>query len=75
MPKYLLPAIALLVASGGPVAASTDDSGERDLDTRIKRYDVTYTIQPDGAYVEDREWSLVILKERAVSGSPTCGSA
>jgi hypothetical protein len=45
------------------------DAGERDLDPRMKRYDVSYTIRPDGSYVEDCEWAMVVLKERAVAGS------
>jgi transglutaminase-like putative cysteine protease len=68
MSKRWLPVIAFLAASTMAVAASDTDGG-RDLDTRIKRYDVTYTIQPDGAYSEDREWALVILKDRAVANA------
>jgi hypothetical protein len=68
MSKRWLPVIALLAASTMAVAASDTDGG-RDLDTRIKRYEVTYTIQPDGAYAEDREWALVILKDRAVANA------
>lgn len=59
-----------LLASIGfalPLIALSEETSERDLDSRIGHYDVAYKINRDGSYVEDREWSLTILKERAVA--------
>lgn len=49
-----------------PVQAAGDPD-ERDLATRVSRYSVAYSIHSDGSYVEDREWAIVVLKERAVA--------
>ncbi|MEO7323207.1 MAG: DUF3857 domain-containing protein [Dokdonella sp.] len=57
--------LSWLCALVRPALAETD--GAPDLASRIGHYDVSFTIKPDGSFIEEREWSLAILKERAVS--------
>ncbi|WP_395682735.1 DUF3857 domain-containing protein [Dokdonella sp.] len=72
MYKRTASAITILAAFAVARAALAEgDAGERDLDSRMKRYDVSYTIRPDGSYVEDCEWAMVVLKERAVANAKT----
>lgn len=48
-------------AAAAPSAASAEQPS-----ARLERVDFTYTVQPNGAYVEQRESALKILREEAV---------
>ncbi|MEO8670296.1 MAG: DUF3857 domain-containing protein [Tahibacter sp.] len=63
--------LALLPLAWGtlslPCVASAAEDEALELASRIGRYSVSYTVNPDGSYVEDREWSQTALLERAVA--------
>jgi len=56
--------LSLLLISNVGLA---DDSPEAELQTRYPHYNVTYTINADGSYVESRNWAMTVLKENAVA--------
>ena len=59
--RGLLP--LLLVGASLVQAQALDDS---DLATRVNHYWVNFTINPDGSFVEEREYSVRVLQERAL---------
>ena len=67
MTKPPLFALASLLAFGlAATAAPTPESNEADPPVRYVSYHVTYTLNPDGTDVQERETAIKILKDRAV---------
>ncbi|MBC7700485.1 DUF3857 and transglutaminase domain-containing protein [Aquabacterium sp.] len=65
-----LQAIALvgaLTLSGGAWAAEAAQSPS--LASRVTHYAVSYTVKPDGANLEERAWSMAVLKPEMVAGA------
>lgn len=60
----LAPILALTAVTHG---ASAQSEAPAELFTRIGHYATSYRINPDGSFVEDREWSMTVLKEQAVN--------
>ena len=56
-----------LIALAQPVCAETDQAPE--LFARIGHYAISYKINVNGSFVEDRNWSMTILKEQAVASA------
>lgn len=69
MPRITVRFAILFVLLTGAAAAADDAPKARDLSTRIERYETSYVVQRDGAFMEEREWSLRVLKEDAVEGA------
>lgn len=66
--RSLLSALVLLcsiVSAPSVFSAEQKDDGP-ELSTRISRYHVTYLLNGDGSFVEERETAVTILKEEAV---------
>lgn len=61
-------AIALLLSSACATAAD-EPAKELDLQTRVEHYATSYVVKPDGAFTEERAWTLRVLKEPAVEGA------
>ena len=57
-------AILLWVASSVVAAAEKDDAPE--LFAKTERYNIDYTVNADGSFVESREWAVKVVKEEAV---------
>src|SRR5689334_10500826 len=60
-------AFALLPFVANTVLA--DDGAAPDLQTRYPHYNISYVINPDGSFIENRAWSTTILKEQAVASA------
>ncbi|MEH6417183.1 DUF3857 domain-containing protein [Pseudomonas sp. CGJS7] len=52
--------------NSAPAAAAKPGADEREEPARLERLHFTYTVQPNGAYVEQRESALKVLREDAV---------
>lgn len=63
-----LPAAATLLFSivACAAAAASEPAKELDLQTRVEHYATTFVVKPGGAFTEEREWKLRVLKEPAV---------
>jgi transglutaminase-like putative cysteine protease len=60
----LLGGLALSLSAGtGAWAAEPTEAPA----TRVKHYTASYTVNPDGAHVESRSWSMAVLKPEAVA--------
>ncbi|MGH8082060.1 MAG: DUF3857 domain-containing transglutaminase family protein, partial [Lysobacter sp.] len=55
--------------AAAPAAAKPGASAAREQPARLERMHYTYTVQPNGAYVEQRESALKILREDAIEGA------
>src|SRR6476620_7527457 len=51
--------------------AETANNDAPDLDYRMGKIDIRYTINADGSFIENRAWEMTVLKESALEESKT----
>lgn len=69
--RFSLPVLLVLCAICATAAPPADapPADVPELLTRFDHYSVAYTINADGSYDEDRDWSMTVLEDKAVAAA------